>query len=212
MIKLNIADNRICFITSYSDNLKDKIIMLMRSGIKWIQYREKNKTKREMFYDALQLQKIAKRFGACLIINDYADIAAAVDADGVHLGQEDLPLTEAKKILGNRIIGISTHNLEEALDAEKGGADYIGFGSIFPTTTKDNASVQGLDALKKIKKTVKIPVIAIGGIKADNIASVLKTGCDGIAVSSGLTEGDIIDNARRFINTVAFDFIDTEKL
>lgn len=212
MIKLNIADNRICFITSYSDNLKDKIIMLMQAGIKWIQYREKNKTKRDMFYEALELRKIAERFGACLIINDYADIAAAVDADGVHLGQEDLPLTEAKKILGNRIIGISTHNLEEALDAEKGGADYIGFGSIFPTTTKDNASVQGLDALKKITDSVKIPVIAIGGIKADNVAHVLKTGCDGIAVSSGLTEGDIIDNARRFINAAAFDFIDTEKL
>jgi thiamine-phosphate pyrophosphorylase len=169
-----------------------------------------------MFYEALELRKIAERFGACLIINDYADIAAAVDADGVHLGQEDLPLAEAKKILGNRIIGISTHNLEEALDAEKGGADYIGFGSIFPTTTKDNASVQGLDALKKIKKTVKIPVIAIGGIKADNVVHVLKTGCDGIAVSSGLIEGDIIaditDNARRFINAVVFDFADTEKL
>ncbi|MCL6572520.1 MAG: thiamine phosphate synthase, partial [Bacillus sp. (in: Bacteria)] len=101
----------------------------------------------------------------------------------VHLGQEDLPLKEARKIMGNKIIGISTHNLQEAIEAEKGGADYIGFGSIFPTTTKDDAVVQGLDALKRVKDSVNIPVIAIGGINTDNVKSVLDAGCDGVAVS-----------------------------
>jgi len=137
-------------------------------------------------------------FKACLIINDYADIALAVEADGVHLGQDDLPLREARSIMGNRIIGISTHSVQEALEAERDGADYIGFGSIFPTATKEVVP-RGVDGLRAIKTAATIPVIAIGGIRPDNALSVFETGCDGVAVSSGLLDGDITMNAQRFL-------------
>lgn len=193
--------NRICLITAFNSdtNIDKKVTALLEEGIRWIQYREKNKTRREMFYDALRLRKITRRFDACFTVNDYVDIALAVDADGVHLGQEDLPIKEARKILGDKIIGVSTHNLREAVEAEKKGADYIGFGSIFHTTTKDDIVIQGLDSLREIKKSVKIAVIAIGGITADNVRSVFDTGCDGAAVSSGLLMGDVRENARKFL-------------
>jgi thiamine-phosphate pyrophosphorylase len=194
---------RICFITD-SRNIENAVSAILEAGIRWVQYREKNKTKKEIFFYALKLREITWHFNACFIVNDYADIALAVDADGVHLGQEDLPLKEARRIMGNKIIGISTHNLQEAIEAERGGADYIGFGSIFPTTTKDDASVQGLDALRKAKDSVKIPVIAIGGINTDNVKSVFDAGCDGVAVSSGLLKGDIKEDARKFLYTTSF--------
>lgn len=189
--------SRICFITDGSN--EEAVLTVLRSGILWIQYREKDTTRKKMFYKALRLREITKEFNACFIVNDYADIALIVDADGVHLGQEDLPLKEARKILGDKIIGISTHNLHEAIEAEDGGADYIGFGSIFPTATKNNVVIQGLDELRKVKLAVNIPVIAIGGINTDNVKSVFDAGSDAVAVSSGLLRGDIIDNAEKFL-------------
>lgn len=198
-IRMNLKD-RICFITDGND--EEAVLTILKSGIRWIQYRGKGKTKKEMFNKASRLREITKNFNACFIINDYADIALAVDADGVHLGQKDLPLKEARNILGNKIIGISTHNLNEAIDAEKDGADYIGFGSIFPTTTKDDAVVQGLDALRNVKGSVNIPVIAIGGINTDNVRYVFDAGCDGVAVSSGLLAGNIKENAEKFLSVI----------
>lgn len=189
------------FITG-GNNVVACVQMLLESGIRWIQYREKSKTKKEMFYEALELREVAKKYNACLIVNDYADLALAVDADGVHLGQDDLPLGEARKIMGDRIIGISTHNIHEAREAERGGADYIGFGPIFHTTTKDAGEPQGLDVLKEIKNSVKMPVIAIGGIKAENVKAVIETGCYGVAVSSGLLEGDIRMNVKSFFDNI----------
>lgn len=193
--------SRICFITG-SENIESAIALILEAGIRWVQYREKNKTKKELFFDALKLREMTRRFDACFIVNDYADIALAVDADGVHLGQDDLPLSDARRIMGDKIIGISTHNLAEAIEAEKGGADYIGFGSIFPTDTKEGVIIQGLEALKEIKNSVNIPVIAIGGINADNVKSVFETGCYGVAVSSGLLKGDIRDNAEKFLSII----------
>lgn len=190
--------HRICFITG-SDNIIETAATVLESGIKWIQYREKAKTKREIFNDAMKLRVLTRQFNAMLIINDYADIALAVDADGIHLGQDDLPIKEARKIVGEKIIGISTHNLDEAIQAERQGADYIGFGSIFPTNTKVDAIVQGVTGLRKIRDAVKLPLIAIGGITTENIRDVFGAGCDGVAVSSGLLNGDIRENARRFL-------------
>lgn len=196
--------DRICFITVFNTdaNIYNTVTSLLEEGIRWIQYREKNKTRREMFYDALKLREITRRFDAFFTVNDYVDIALAVDADGVHLGQQDLPIKEARKILGSRIIGISTHNLKEAVDAEKQGADYIGFGSIFHTATKDDVIIQGLDPLREIKKSVKIDVIAIGGITVDNVMSVFDAGCDSVAVSSGILIGDVKENARKFLSVI----------
>ena len=126
-----------------------------------------------------------------MIVNDYADIALAVDADGVHLGQEDLPVEEARKIIGrDKLIGISTHNREQARDAEQAGADYIGFGPIYPTATKDAGTVQGLENLRTIRQTVSIPIIAIGGINQSNAGDVIQAGADGVAVISAILSAD----------------------
>ncbi len=192
----------ICFITGTPRNstLEQAVSTLLEAGITWIQYREKNKTKRELLSEALKLREITRRYGACLIVNDHADIALAADADGVHLGQDDLPLADARKIMGKRIIGISTHALQEAADAEKGGADYIGFGPVFHTTTKDAGTPKGLAALQQIKSSVGIPVIAIGGVKAETLEHVFHSGCEGVAVSSGILHGDIRENAKRFLS------------
>ncbi|MBI5212582.1 MAG: thiamine phosphate synthase, partial [Nitrospirae bacterium] len=146
--------SRICFVSD-SCGIETAVPVVLKAGIRWIQYREKNRTRREMFHDARKLRELTKKFDACFIVNDYADIALAVDADGVHLGQDDIPVKEARKIMEGRIIGVSTHNVQEAIDAEKEGADYIGFGSIFPTATKEDVILQGLYALEKVKQSVK---------------------------------------------------------
>lgn len=195
----------VCFITPEgfeSDKLAETVLMLLESGIKWIQYRDKKNSKKLIYQNALNLRELTTDFGAFLTINDYLDIALAIDADGVHLGQEDLPLSEAKKIINNKIIGISTHDLNQAVEADRGGADYIGFGPIFHTSTKDAGQPKGLSALKVVKEVVKIPVIAIGGIITGNLMSVLEMGADGVAVSSGLLIGNIRDNARRFLTII----------
>ena len=191
----------ICFIID-SDSIDNALFPALEAGINWIQYREKKRTRKEIFYNALKIREITKRFNACFIINDYTDIALAVDADGVHLGQDDLPIKLARELIGNKIIGISTHNIEEAKIAEKNGADYIGFGSIFPTTTKDDAVIQGIKPLIEVKKAVKIPIIAIGGITADNAKAIFEMGCYGIAVSSGILKGDIRYNVKRLLSII----------
>ena len=133
----------------------------------------------------------------------YSDISLAVDADGVHLGQDDLPLKEAREILGkDKIIGISTHNMEQAVEAEQTGADYIAFGPLFLTATKDAGSPKGTKMLRTIKDRVSIPVVAIGGIDLLNLNSVFETGVDAVAVASAIAKGDIEGNARKFMEAI----------
>lgn len=198
--------NGLCFITGRKEScltLKEIVTVVLSAGVRCIQYREKDKARRDIYREALILRKLTDKFGAAFIVNDYTDIALAVDADGVHLGQEDLPLKEARRILGKRkIIGVSTHSTEEAIAAEAGGADYIGFGPIFHTKTKDAGKPKGVTALKEIKKLIKIPVVAIGGIKAENLESVIDSGADAVAVSSGILSGDIYDNIDLFLKTL----------
>lgn len=199
--------SRICFITP--DGIEvDKLLLIienaLQAGIEWIQYRDKSDNKRLIYEKALQIKELTIKYRATLSINDYADIALAVDAEGVHLGQEDLPLREAKKIMGNKIIGISTHSKEEAIEAFQGDADYIGFGPIFYTKTKNAGDPKGLKELKNILDLVKIPVLAIGGINKHNLKSVIETGCYGVALSSGLLEGDMKNNIAYFLETIKF--------
>ena len=193
----------ICFITDrkYSDlPLYDMIDVVLRAGVKCIQYREKYLSRREIYANAVTLREFTRLFDAMLIINDHADIALAVEADGVHLGQDDLPLKEARKIMGSRIVGISTHNLDQAKEAELGGADYIGFGPVFHTTTKDAGTPKGIDIIRTVKENVSIPVIAIGGINLDNIASVINAGADSVALATAICKGDAALNAENFVN------------
>jgi thiamine-phosphate pyrophosphorylase len=175
-------------------------LAVLKTGVKWIQYREKRKTRKDMYEDSVKLRELTKDYQATFIVNDYADIALSVDADGVHLGQDDLPLKEARRIMGRkRIIGVSTRNVEQAIAAEAGGADYIGFGPVFHTTTKDAGSPKGTDMVREMKRHVHIPVVAIGGIDLENLERVLDTGVDAVAVSSAILRGDIEAHAKNFM-------------
>lgn len=192
----------LCFITDSTYSalpLYDMINNVLSAGVRWVQYREKDLSRRQIYENALGLRKLTRLFSATLIINDHADIALAVEADGVHLGQDDLPLKEARRIMGHRIVGISTHDLLQATEAEAGGADYIGFGPVFHTTTKDAGAPKGVDNISKIKENVVIPVVAIGGINPDNIGSVMRAGADAVAVATAICKGDVTVNAGKFV-------------
>jgi thiamine-phosphate pyrophosphorylase len=195
----------LCFITERSaSNLPygDMVLRALKAGVKWVQYRDKDRTGREIYEESVRLRSVTRDFGAVLVVNDHPDIVLAAEADGVHLGQEDLPLKGARKILGKKIIGISTHSLAQAVDAEKGGADYVGFGPVFHTTTKDAGSPKGIEMLFKIKKKLRIPVVAIGGITLENLSMVLETGVDAVAVASAILSGDIEKNTAKFVDMI----------
>ncbi len=131
------------------------------------------------------------------IMNDYIDIAMAVSADGVHLGQDDMPIEEARRVTGNKmIIGISTHNLNQAIKAQEHGADYIGFGPVFQTSTKDAGKSKGLMSLKNICSKIRIPVVAIGGISSENINDVMNAGAEACAIISAIQSGNIKANIK----------------
>jgi len=173
------------------------------AGIKTIQLREKEMTKKDIYKEALKLRELTSAYNATFIVNDYIDIALAAGADGVHLGQEDMPIQEARKIMGGkRIIGISTHSLKQAVLAEEAGADYIGFGPMFHTVTKDAGSPRGIRALIEIRRHVRIPIVAIGGITWDNINEVLKAGADNAAVASAILSGNIKENTKKFYRAI----------
>jgi thiamine-phosphate diphosphorylase len=160
---------------------------VLEAGVKFFQYRNKRGTRREIYENSLQLVPLARRAGALFILNDHADIALAVDADGVHLGQDDLPIRHARNMLGSgKLIGISTHSPDQVKIAEAGGADYVGFGPIFRTSTKDAGPVQGIEKISAIKKIVSVPIIAIGGITLANVGEVIRAGADGVAVISSV--------------------------
>jgi thiamine-phosphate pyrophosphorylase len=195
----------LCCITDQSIarlSFEDMTFRALQAGIGWIQYRDKESSRRLIYEEAVKLRKITRDFNAVLIVNDHADIAYAVDADGVHLGQDDLPLHKARKIMKQKIMGISTHSMEQAREAEKGGADYIGFGPVFLTETKDAGTPKGLDMLREIRREITIPVVAIGGITSVNVLSVFEAGADAVAVATALLKGNISDNAKVFIDII----------
>ena len=148
---------------------------------------------------AKALKELCARYNVPFIITDHVDLVLAVDADGVHLGQDDLPLEEARKILGpHKIIGISTHRLEEAKKAEEGGADYIGVGPIFPTQTKEDVvDPVGLEYIRQVVEHISIPFVAIGGIKLHNVDQVIQAGARRICVVSGIVGADNVKEAAR---------------
>jgi thiamine-phosphate diphosphorylase len=156
-------------------------------GVRFFQYRNKSGSRRLIWETAHLLAQTARQVDAVFIVNDHADIAMAVDADGVHLGQDDLPIDVVRKIIGKeKVIGISTHSVEQAVNAERAGADYIGFGPMFSTATKITGAVQGIENLKIIRQTITVPVFAIGGINHTNAAEVIGSGANGIAVISAI--------------------------
>ena len=163
----------------------------LRAGCKIIQYREKNKSTKDMIDEAKKIKKKCEG-QAIFLVNDRIDVALAVDSDGVHIGQDDIPFEIAREILGDeKIIGLTVHNLEEAAEAERIGADYIGISPIFQTDTKKDAGTAcGIATIKTVRKNVNLPIVAIGGINKGNISQVIKAGADAAVAISAVVSSD----------------------
>ena len=176
----------------------------VESGCRIVQYREKNKSTKEMIYEASEIKRICND-KAIFLVNDRIDVALAVDADGVHIGQNDMPIEIARKLLGpDKIIGLSVCNSDEAIQAEKNGADYVGVGPIFDTSTKKDAG-KGIGPAKvgDVKKAIKIPVVAIGGISKENCVSVVENGADSlVAISAVVCSADVRKETKIFIDII----------
>ena len=165
-------------------SLKAAVSEAIEGGVTFIQIREKDISTRAFYNIAAEVKEVTDYYKIPLVINDRIDIAQAVDADGVHLGQSDMPLEVARKILGeNKIIGISVKDVKEAKEAEQNGADYVGVGTVFYTGTKKDINKPiGLEGLREVCSSIKIPKVAIGGINKDNLKNILNAGADGAAI------------------------------
>ncbi|MFF2093437.1 thiamine phosphate synthase [Paenibacillus sp. NPDC058174] len=171
-------------------------------GVEIIQLRDKDSSREEVLRKARALRELTRKHGVTFIVNDYIDIALEVDADGIHLGQDDLSLQEARKLVGDKIIGISTHAIEEALVAEEQGADYIGVGPVFATKTKvDVVDPVTVAYVQEVASRIRIPFVAIGGIKLSNVDEVIAAGATRIcAVSEIVGSADVAGTCRAFLS------------
>jgi len=168
-------------------DLAQSIELAIQGGVSLVQLREKSVSTKEFLELAVRVKEITSKYEIPLIINDRLDIALAVDAEGLHVGQDDLPMLKARELLGpNKIIGVSASTLAEALLAQQQGADYLGVGAVYSTSTKTDASEVSLKQLELIKKSVSIPVVAIGGINLTNVQQVMATGINGVSVVSAI--------------------------
>jgi len=173
---------------------------VIRGGAKPVHLRDNLLSNKELLLIAQQLRKVCTEHNVLFIINDYLDLALASDADGLHLGQNDLPIKVVRKLLPiGKILGCSTTTVDQAITAESEGADYIAVGSIYPTSSKETAKVVGLDRLRQIKQAVSLPLVAIGGITKDNAAEVLAAGADSVAVISAILQAESPEEAARQI-------------
>ena len=202
MIRQQINNLSLVLITDRNQGKQpfiDTIRLALKGGVKTIQLREKGLATHELYSLACKLRKITLDFNATFIINDRVDIALAVEADGVHLGWQSLPFPVVRRLVGTeRLIGVSTHNRQEALQAQSYGADYITFGPVFDTPSKARLlKSTGVEEIRKLKKEIHIPVVALGGINQNNAESVLQSGTDGIAVISSIMQADDPEDAAR---------------
>ncbi len=172
---------------------------LANAGVDIIQLREKRMAKKKLIEEAKVVAEACKRYGVLFVLNDYPEIAEYIGADGVHIGAEDLSVNRAREVVGDsKIVGFSATNMEEAIEGENAGADYLGVGAIFPTSTKSDAKMVSEILLQKIIKAVDIPVFAIGGINMGNLARLIDLGVSRIAISSALLFSDDIKKTAEF--------------
>lgn len=176
----------------------------IKGGVTLLQLREKDVSSLEFYNIAMKVKEITGYYKIPLIINDRLDIALAIDADGLHIGQSDLPIKEARKLLGNsKLLGYSVSNVDEAVYGEENGADYLGAGTVYPTGSKSDAGKPiGVDTLKEIKNSVSIPVVGIGGIGLSNAKEVKGAGIDGISVISAILGNEDIEGAARELSEI----------
>ena len=204
-LRLYLVTNR------YQDSLEsflEKVETACRSGVTIIQLREKNLTTNQYYQLAKQVKEITDAYQVPLIIDDRLDICLAVDAAGLHIGDDELPVSVARKVLGpEKILGVTAKTVKRALEAETSGADYLGTGAIFPTTTKENAPITLISTLKTICQTVAIPVVAIGGLTSENIEQLIGTGIAGVAVVRDLMQAEDIETKTQAFLTKLDDII-----
>lgn len=176
----------------------------IKAGCRIVQYREKNKDTKTMINEARQIKKICNN-KALFLINDRLDVALAVNADGIHIGQNDIPYKSARELLGeNKIIGFTVHNADEAIEAEKLGVDYIGVAPIFKTDTKDDIKTPcGVEMIKRIRNQIKVPIVAVGGITKFNVQEVIDSGADSIvSIKPVISSDDVYSEVFDFINII----------
>ena len=204
-LRLYLVTNR------YHDSLErflEKVETACRSGVTIVQLREKNLTTNQYYQLAKQVKEITDAYQVPLIIDDRLDICLAVDAAGLHIGDDELPVSVARQVLGpDKILGVTAKTVKRALEAEEGGADYLGTGAIFPTTTKENAPITLISTLKIICQRVAIPVVAIGGLTSENIDQLIGTGIAGVAVVRDLMQAEDIEAKTQAFLTKLDDII-----
>ena len=204
-LRLYLVTNR------YQDSLEsflEKIETACRSGVTIVQLREKNLTTNQYYQLAKQVKEITDAYQVPLIIDDRLDVCLAVDAAGLHIGDDELPVPVARQVLGpEKILGVTAKTVKRALEAEEGGADYLGTGAIFPTTTKENAPITLISTLKTICQRVAIPVVAIGGLTSENIDQLIGTGIAGVAVVRDLMQAEDIEAKTQAFLTKLDDII-----
>ena len=204
-LRLYLVTNR------YQDSVEsflEKVETACRSGVTIVQLREKNLTTNQYYQLAKQVKEITDAYQVPLIIDDRLDVCLAVDAAGLHIGDDELPVSVARKVLGpEKILGVTAKTVKRALEAETWGADYLGTGAIFPTTTKENAPITLISTLKTICQTVAIPVVAIGGLTSENIDQLIGTGIAGVAVVRDLMQAEDIEAKTQVFLTKLDDII-----
>ena len=204
-LRLYLVTNR------YQDSLEsflEKVETTCRSGVTIIQLREKNLTTNQYYQLAKQVKEITDAYQVPLIIDDRLDVCLAVDAAGLHIGDDELPVSVARQVLGpEKILGVTAKTVKRALEAEEGGADYLGTGAIFPTTTKENAPITLISTLKTICQRVAIPVVAIGGLTSENVDQLIGTGIAGVAVVRDLMQAEDIEEKTQAFLTKLDDII-----
>ena len=204
-LRLYLVTNR------YQDSLEsflEKVETACRSGVTIVQLREKNLTTNQYYQLAKQVKEITDSYQVPLIIDDRLDVCLAVDAAGLHIGDDELPVLVARKVLGpEKILGVTAKTVERALEAEESGANYLGTGAIFPTTTKENAPITLISTLKTICQRVTIPVVAIGGLTSENIDQLIGTGIAGVAVVRDLMQAEDIEAKTQAFLTKLDDII-----
>ena len=204
-LRLYLVTNR------YQDSVEsflEKVETACRSGVTIVQLREKNLTTNQYYQLAKQVKEITDAYQVPLIIDDRLDVCLAVDAAGLHIGDDELPVSVARQVLGpEKILGVTAKTVKRALEAEEGGADYLGTGAIFPTTTKENAPITLISTLKTICQRVAIPVVAIGGLTSENIEQLIGTGIAGVAVVRDLMQAEDIEAKTQAFLTKLDDII-----
>lgn len=204
-LRLYLVTNR------YQDSLEsflEKVETACRSGVTIVQLREKNLTTNQYYQLAKQVKEITDAYQVPLIIDDRLDVCLAVDAAGLHIGDDELPVSVARQVLGpEKILGVTAKTVKRALEAEEGGANYLGTGAIFPTTTKENAPITLISTLKTICQRVAIPVVAIGGLTSENIEQLIGTGIAGVAVVRDLMQAEDIEAKTQAFLTKLDDII-----